>query len=150
MRQTRIHPFLFIIIGLAQLLLIAAEARAQYSLSWYTVDGGGVTSATGGRYSLGSTGGQPDASNTLTGGTYSFNGGFWPGVQPAPACTGDIALPHNGQVDTDDLLLVISGWGACSLPCPPNCIADIALPKNCAVDADDLLVIVGNWGACPP
>src|SRR6185503_9773678 len=41
---------------------------------------------------------------------------------PAADCSADIA--HNGTVDVDDLLAVISGWGPCA--CSFNCTADIA------------------------
>jgi hypothetical protein len=58
------------------LSLIAFTARAQYSIEWSTIDGGGGTS-TNGQYSLSGTIGQPDAGATMTGGTYSLNGGFW-------------------------------------------------------------------------
>jgi hypothetical protein len=65
-------------------LLAATPSQAQtYDLSWHTVDGGGVTFATGGPYSLGATAGQPDASNALSGGTFSLVGGFW-GVAIGP------------------------------------------------------------------
>ena len=59
------------------LLLAALAARAQsYSIDWYKVAGGGGTS-TGGVYSVSGTIGQPDASGAMTGGNYSFTGGFW-------------------------------------------------------------------------
>jgi hypothetical protein len=48
---------------------------AQYSINWYTVDGGGGTS-TGGVYSVSGTIGQPDA-GTMSGGPYTLQGGFW-------------------------------------------------------------------------
>lgn len=53
-------------------------ALAQYSIDWFTVDGGGGTS-TGGVYSLTGTIGQPDAGvpMTSTNGQYSVIGGFW-------------------------------------------------------------------------
>ena len=50
-----------------------------FDLSWWTADGGGAMFSTGGSYSLGSTIGQPDA-GTLSGGSYSLNGGFWGGA----------------------------------------------------------------------
>ena len=56
--------------------LTSVAARAQnYSIDWYTVDGGGGTS-TGGAYSLSGTVGQPDA-GLMSGGAYSLAGGFW-------------------------------------------------------------------------
>jgi hypothetical protein len=50
--------------------------RAQnFSIDWFTIDGGGGTS-TGGVYSVSGTIGQPDA-GTMSGGSYSLAGGFW-------------------------------------------------------------------------
>ncbi len=65
-------------------------------------------------------------------------------AQPCPA---DIAMPHNGHVDVDDLLAIINGWGPCPHPChAPTCIADIV--PNCQVNVDDLLVVINSWGPC--
>ncbi len=62
-----------------------ADPQADYGLSWWTVDGGGVIMPTGGgTYALGGTIGQPDA-GTLADTQYSVAGGFWPGLQPALA-----------------------------------------------------------------
>jgi hypothetical protein len=65
---------------IAGCLSVALPAHAQtgngYDLSWHTVDGGGVTFATGGPYSLGATAGQPDA-GFQSGGVYMLWGGFW-------------------------------------------------------------------------
>lgn len=52
--------------------------QQAYDLSWWTVDGGGITFAEGGDYSLGGTAGQPDA-GVLAGGNYTLDGGFWKG-----------------------------------------------------------------------
>ena len=52
------------------------RASAQsYSIDWSTIDGGGGGS-TGGVYAVTGTIGQPDA-GTMSGGTYTLNGGFW-------------------------------------------------------------------------
>lgn len=76
---------------LAALLLLVPTASAQsggtastalatdYTLSWWTVDGGGTTFAEGGGYTLGATAGQPDA-GTVEGGGYTLAGGFWSGA----------------------------------------------------------------------
>jgi hypothetical protein len=50
-----------------------------YTLDWSTMDGGGGTSA-GGDYVLEGTIGQPDAGPALSGGNYTLQGGFWPGL----------------------------------------------------------------------
>ena len=64
----------------AILLLCAAIPAAlhaqNYSIDWYTIDGGGGTS-TGGVYSVSGTIGQPDAGGPMTGGNFTLSGGFW-------------------------------------------------------------------------
>lgn len=47
----------------------------QYSIDWYSIDGGGGTS-TGGVYQVSGTIGQPDAGR-LTGSSFVLEGGFW-------------------------------------------------------------------------
>jgi hypothetical protein len=48
----------------------------------------------------------------------------------------------DGIVDVNDLLAVISSWGACLLP-PPGCPAD--LNGDNVIDVDDLLAVIKNW-----
>jgi len=67
---------------LLSLALLAAMATTtmsanaqQYTIPWFTIDGGGGTS-TGGVYAVSGTIGQADA-GVLAGGTYSLVGGFW-------------------------------------------------------------------------
>src|SRR6266704_1784355 len=63
---------LFVLVTLA----FVSGARAQnYSIDWFTIDGGGGTS-TGGVYSVSGTIGQPDAGH-MSGGNYTIDGGFW-------------------------------------------------------------------------
>jgi hypothetical protein len=62
----------------AMLLLLSSAVQAAieaFELTWYTVDAGGGTSQ-GGSYTLSGTIGQPDA-DSLTGGDYRLDGGFW-------------------------------------------------------------------------
>lgn len=73
-KNWRIAPKLGFVFGL--LALVATTSRAQnFTIDWFTIDGGGGTS-TGGIYSVSGTIGQPDA-GTLSGGVYTLNGGFW-------------------------------------------------------------------------
>jgi len=58
------------------LLFICANAHAQYSIDWHTIDGGGGTSA-GGVYSVSGTIGQPDAGGPMTNGQSPVPSGFW-------------------------------------------------------------------------
>lgn len=73
--------WLSLILALLASLLMASVALAQsgggYTLTWWTVDGGGQQ-LSGGSYVLMGTAGQPDA-GTLSGGAYSLPGGFWGG-----------------------------------------------------------------------
>lgn len=63
-----------------------------------------------------------------------------------PPCPADI--DGNTVVNTDDLLVVITSWGACE-PEPEPCPADVAPPGgNDAVDTDDLILVITSWGAC--
>ena len=47
-----------------------------YTIDWYKVAGGGGMSS-GGTYVIAGTIGQHDASNPMTGGSFSVTGGFW-------------------------------------------------------------------------
>ena len=66
--------------------------------------------------------------------------------QHITSCPWDIAGPGggapDGQVNINDLLLLLASWGSC-----PGCPADF----NCdlVVDATDQLALLANWGACP-
>ncbi|MHC4990303.1 MAG: FG-GAP repeat domain-containing protein [Planctomycetota bacterium] len=57
----------------------------------------------------------------------------------APPCPGDI--DGDGQIDTDDLLDLLSDWGPC-----PRCSGD--LNADGVVDIDDLLPLLTAWGPC--
>lgn len=85
-------------------------AATTYDLSWNTIDGGGGAS-TGGTFTLTGTIGQHDAGGPFTGGTYSLVGGFWGGGLTGASCTGD--TNGSNAVDVNDLLAVVSHWGAC-------------------------------------
>jgi len=66
-----------VLLAVCGLWLCGAAAQAQnYSIDWFTIDGGGGTS-TGGVYSVSGTIGQPDAGPAMSGGNYSLTGGFW-------------------------------------------------------------------------
>jgi hypothetical protein len=55
----------------------------EFSIDWYTIDGGGGTSA-GGPFSLTGTIGQHDAHpSAAQGGEFALVGGFWTGGQAA-------------------------------------------------------------------
>ena len=58
-------------------------------------------------------------------------------------CEADTNLDLN--VNVDDLLEVINGWGQCPLP-PTTCPGDIV--ASGFVNVDDLLEVINGWGPC--
>ncbi len=54
----------------------AGSIAAEFELSWYSMDAGGVMRSTGGAFELSGTIGQPDAGK-MSGGDLQLNGGFW-------------------------------------------------------------------------
>jgi hypothetical protein len=144
------------------LLLTSTPALSQpeddFDLDWNTIDcGGGETEVVieEETWSLDGTIGQFDAGFSSTpppeGGNgqpeFTLEGGFWPGMLPN-TCTHD--LNANGNVDVNDMVMIIMSWGECPQPCPPGCVGDIAPAPSgdCAVNADDLLAVITNWGPC--
>jgi hypothetical protein len=138
------------LIGVAAVVALGGSAFAMFlsgvDLSWNTsADAGGVTFASGGGYSLGATIGQADASipaplpGSMTGGAYSFSGGFWPGAARNEFCDGDV--DSDGVVDFQDTLIILSTWGPC--PGAPGCKGD--LNGDGIVGFLDLIIVLGNW-----
>lgn len=124
----------------------AATASAQdFSIDWYTIDGGGGTS-TGGGFELSGTIGQPDP-GFLSGGGFELEGGFWAySTQgPPPPCVGDIDT--DGVVGASDLNVLLTNWG-CPNP-SDNCQGSDLAGDDGLVNASDLNVLLTNWGACP-
>lgn len=69
-----------------------------------------------------------------------------PCLLPLPPCPQDVA--PNGQVDVQDLLVVINTWGQTG---PPRPQGDCAPPPagDCTVSVTDLLAVINRWGPCP-
>ncbi|MGC8991596.1 MAG: hypothetical protein ACP5MD_15885 [Verrucomicrobiia bacterium] len=78
-------------------------ARAQYSIAWSTMAGGGGTS-TGGVFSVTGTAGQADAGQ-MSGGDYVLTGGFW-------------SFPEEPQSPIAPVLAVALGDGSVVLSWP--------------------------------
>src|SRR5215831_4267808 len=84
------------------LALLSVNGRAQFTIDWFTIDGGGGTS-TGGVYSVSGSIGQPDAGVPMTNGQFAVTGGFWAlptAVQTpgAPTLTIVPATPGNATI----------------------------------------------------
>lgn len=98
-----------------RLVLLAALAltvQAQdYSLNWFTIDGGGGTS-TGGLYAVSGSVGQADAGPVMEGDSYALVGGFWGVVAAIP--TPGAPLLSVMRTDTNTVLVSwpqpASGW----------------------------------------
>jgi hypothetical protein len=61
----------------------------------------------------------------------------------APSCPAD--LNDDGNVDGNDLGLLLAAWGPC--PTSGTCAADLNDDGN--VDGNDLGLLLAAWGACP-
>ncbi len=67
----------FALAALGAIAHVQPTGAETYEVTWSTVDGGGVTFATGNGYEAGGTIAQPDA-GTLSANGYAVTGGFWP------------------------------------------------------------------------
>jgi hypothetical protein len=67
----------YILVGFVAAAVCASSAFGQqFSIPWYTIDGGGGFSS-GGSFELEGTIGQPDAGEPMTGASFTMTGGFW-------------------------------------------------------------------------
>ena len=94
---------------------LPALADGPYTITWWTADGGGGTSA-GGGWTLSGTIGQPDAGSMIAPG-WSVSGGFW---NFNPICPADFNA--DGFIDFFDF----NDFSACfdENVCPPGKTAD--------------------------
>lgn len=129
------------------LIISAAAAVAQNpSIDWFTIDGGGEMSSTGGSLELSGTIGQPDPNDTvLSGGGLELVGGFWAVAAPVPTpclCLGDF----NGDTvrNGDDIQSFVDCLTATGTNC--NC-AD--LDANALLDMTDVAVFVNDLLTSP-
>jgi hypothetical protein len=118
------------------LMLSTGHAMGQLSMTWTTIDGGGGT-CSGGTLSLSCTIGQPDAGVTMTGGSFSFTGGFWVGVGTGGPHCGTADFNCDGDVGTDADIESFFSCLAGSCP-PPPCTnnADFNGDGDIGTDAD--------------
>ena len=89
-------------------VVITSTAVAQdFSIDWYSIDGGGGTSA-GSGFTLNGTIGQADANTTpMTSPEYSLTGGFWSSLamlHPRPALT---ILKTSGSGIVNDSIVIL-------------------------------------------
>jgi len=115
---------------------VAPTGDGGFDLFWNTIDGGGGVSA-GADFQLAGTIGQPDAGIVMTGGDFTFTGGFWAASSAGAPCPAD--FDDDGDVDTADLLHLLGAWGT------PD--GDVDFDGD--TDTVDLLALLAAWGLCP-
>jgi hypothetical protein len=81
-----------------------------------------------------------DFQNLSSVNTFVLNGVVEVEVDKCPA-----DINADGEVDVDDLIAVILGWGPCPAP-PAPCLPDI--DRSGSVDVDDLIAVILAWGPC--
>ena len=110
-------------------LTLERTALAQFSLKWFTIDGGGNASS-GGAFTLQGATGQPDAAPLLTGASFKLEPGFWNGVtvyQTPGAPLLQIKLIGGG--------LAVLSW--------PVAVSGFTLQQSATVGQ------LGSWNAAP-
>jgi hypothetical protein len=118
------------------LLTAAGIAADDFTLDWWTTDGGGDMWTTGGDFELSGTVGQPDANTVVVaGGDFELTGGFWVEAVVLPPCPGDL----DGDDDTDqsDLGILLASWAI---------DAGGDLDGDGDTDQGDLGILLADWG----
>jgi len=125
---------------------LAQTSSAQFSIDWYTIDGGGGTSA-GGAFQLSGTIGQHDA-GVMSGGQYTLTGGYWSGAGEAPCYADCDTSTGKGILDIFDFLCFQNSF---VLGEPYACDCDITTGTNPPVcDIFDFLCFQNAFvGGCP-
>jgi hypothetical protein len=136
------------------LLASASLAHAQFTIPWSTVDCGGGT-VNGGPFQVSGTIGQPDAVQSLTGGSFTITGGFWPvSIPTGPSCDSIDFNNDGGSFDPQDIDAFLSVFS--EGPCIPDTATcndidfnnDGALFDPCDIDAFLLLFSEGPCTLC--
>ena len=137
--RTWIHAASFGLI----LMLMPDPSLADYSIDWWTIDGGGEMGSTGGPFELSATIGQPDAGGPLLGGEFELTSGFWVAAAE-PFCFGD--LDENGVIGLSDLATLLGSYGQTS----GMTYEDGDLDGDGDVDLSDLAFLLSLYGTiCP-
>jgi hypothetical protein len=127
--------------AIAWALVASSSALAgDFSIDWWTVDGGGAMWTSGADYELSGTIGQPDAANAMTGGDFELAGGFWAGAAEIEFCFGD--LDGDRDIDLADLAQLLANYGTTS----GAVYEDGDLDTDGDVDLADLAALLSVYG----
>jgi FlgD Ig-like domain len=120
------------VLAAALLSCAPGAAFAQFTISRFTIDGGGGTSSVGGTFALGGTIGQPDAGR-LSGASFTLSGGFWAGGAAVTA-VGDDA-PGDGPHLPNAAPLAFRMYPATPNPLSERTLVAFDLPATALVRA---------------
>ena len=119
----------------------AAQSGGPYTITTWTVDGGGISNASGGVYTLSGTIGQHDAGPAISAGAFSIEGGFWPAAISVTPCLAD--FNGDGFVNFFDISNFIAAYNVQS----PT--ADVAAPFGVWNFFDISAFIAAYNAGCP-
>lgn len=140
MKACKYHSLIHALsIGLT-LALASNTTFGDYTIDWWTIDGGGEMWTTGGDFELSGTIGQPDAGVLMSAGDYELAGGFWAGGAAEPFCFGD--LDGDNDIDLADLAQLLANYGT-----PSGAVyEDGDLDADGDVDLADLAALLAVYG----
>ena len=144
MKTCKCHKLMYALsIGLT-LALVSNTSFGDYTIDWWTIDGGGEMWTTGGDFELSGTIGQSDAGVLMTVGDYALSGGFWLSAAEDEFCYGD--LDGDNDVDLADLAQLLANYGT-----PSGAVyEDGDLDADGDVDLADLAALLAVYGTtCP-
>jgi hypothetical protein len=139
---------LVVALGVLLVACVSGVIADDFTLDWWTVDGGGHMWTSAGEFELSGTIGQADGGVSMTGGDFELVGGFWPGVEEYCPCD----LDCDGDVDLSDLAELLAAYGTCPGDEGYNPAANVYenTPPDGCIDLNDLAELLGHYGeVCP-
>ena len=110
----------------------------DFTLDWWTIDGGGQMTSSGGDFEASGTIGQADA-GAMTGGDFALSGGFW-AVQECPMVPSD--FDADCDVDLTDFTTFEAAMNGPNQP-PDDPAPDLDSDGDC--DVDDFAIFAANF-----
>jgi hypothetical protein len=117
----------------------------QYSIDWFTIAGGGGTSA-GGSYSLSGTVGQTEAGPVMTSSEYRLYGGFWSPFARSAAPPPVLPVQQNRVIDVLAILLVTNTATSLRIGVDALSYQLLNSPANAVIDANGIITWTPSRG----